>query len=384
MKETERLYDRNPYETAFEGTVLCCTETPDGYETVLDRTSFFPEQGGQYADRGTLNGIPVRNVWIRDGVIFHRTDTPLSGTVSGSVDWATRFDRMQNHSGEHILSGLMHSTLGLSNVGFHLNDTEMTLDFNGTPSSEDLARIEREANRAVWADLPVEISYPSPEELSTLSYRSKIEGDRGIRIVTIPGVDCCACCAPHVRRTGEIGCIKILQVIRYKGGIRMHAKCGERALKDYGFRYGETVRIAQALSVKQEETGDAVDRLIGQSEELSRKLHEYKRAELEREAALVTPTEGSVCLFVEDTDPADLGRLVTLCREKAGLLCAAFSGSDESGYRFALASSSVDLRARGWEMFQALRGRGGGSRELFGGSVSASRREIEEWFATFR
>ena len=251
--------------TDFTSTVISCEPANDGkqYRILLDATAFFPEEGGQSADKGTLNGLPVLDVQIKDVLIYHYLEQPLEpGTsVTGHVDWKQRFDFMQQHSGEHIVSGLVHERFGYNNVGFHLSLNEVTLDFDGELTPAQIQEIELRANEIIYQNLPVEISYPSKEELATLSYRSKIEIAGQVRIVTIPGVDVCACCAPHVAHTGEIGMIKITNCQSHRGGVRLNILCGARALADYNKKQDSVTAVSVALSAKQDLIADAVLKL---------------------------------------------------------------------------------------------------------------------------
>ena len=220
---TEKLFYQDSHIAEFEAEVLSCTAAGAGYEIELDRTAFFPEGGGQYADTGMLGGVRVTDVQERDGRVLHMTDGPLDAgmRVTGRIDWEERFMKMQQHSGEHIVSGLVHARFGYNNVGFHLGTEDCTMDFGGVLTDEQLMEIEREANRAVWKNLEIEALYPTEEELKKLQYRSKIEIEGQVRIIVIPGYDVCACCAPHVKRTGEIGLIKLNHMQHYKGGVRV-------------------------------------------------------------------------------------------------------------------------------------------------------------------
>ena len=238
---TEKLFYRDSHLKEFTAEVLSCEKRDGHYEVELDRTAFFPEGGGQYADTGVLDEMQVCDVQEKDGRIFHimkdRSERvseyfTAGRRVSGRIDWEERFMKMQQHTGEHIVSGLVHARFGYNNVGFHLGSEDCTMDFNGAVTKEELQEIEQEANRAVWKNLPVQVLYPTEEELASMDYRSKIEIEGQIRIVVIPGYDVCACCAPHVNNTGEIGMIKLTGVQRYKGGVRVTMLCGVRALLD--------------------------------------------------------------------------------------------------------------------------------------------------------
>lgn len=378
---TEKLYERDSHLREFTARVLACRRQGDGWAVLLDRTAFFPEGGGQEGDRGELGGVRVLDTRIRDGEILHLTDGPLEPdvTVTGRLDWDLRFRRMQDHSGEHIVSGLVYEKYGYNNVGFHLGDGEVTLDFSGELTAEQLEEIEFLANRAVTADLQVRAWYPSQVELRRISYRSKLDLTENVRLVQIPGIDTCACCAPHVKRTGEIGVIKILDFMRHRGGVRVNILCGMDALEDYGARYRATKEISGLLSAKQLETPEAVRRLLGDLEKTKYALaQERQRTALEKAEALKYRA-GNLCLFCPELDMRALRELVNAAKGKCSGVCAAFTGT-EGDWRFILGSTGVDLQAASQELMEGIRGRGGGSPEMLQGSASATRAEIEAWF----
>ena len=259
MQKTIRLFDQDSYVQAFDATVLACEQQETGFAVVLDRTAFFPEEGGQSADSGTLGGAQVLDVQEKDGVITHLTDAPLQigVTVHGQLDFEARYQKMQIHSGEHIVSGLMHRKYGYNNVGFHLGG-EITMDFDGELSREQLDEIEDEANRIIYENVAITAEYPSSAVLAATEYRSKLDLSENVRLVTIGEYDVCACCAPHVARTGEIGLIKLLDAVRYKGGMRIHFLAGSAALAHYRKTWQDVAAISVMLSVKQSEVVQGV------------------------------------------------------------------------------------------------------------------------------
>ena len=382
MYTTEKLYDRDSHIREFTAGVLDCREYGDGWAVILDQSAFFPEGGGQGGDRGTLNGVPVLDTVTRKGETLHLTDRPLpvGETVTGALDWDLRFRRMQDHSGEHIVSGLIHQKYGYKNVGFHLGDGEVTLDFSGELTGEQLTEIEALANRAVWADLPVRVWYPDPEELAATEYRSKLELTENVRLVRIPGIDTCACCAPHVHTTGEIGVVKILDFMRHRGGVRVRILCGGDALEDYRARLRVTKEISGLTSAKQLETPQAVRRLQEELEKTKYALtQERQRAALEKAEALEY-REGDLCLFFPELDMRALRELVNAAADKCSGICAAFTGT-EGDWKFIIGSRRVDLKAASKDLLAGIGGRGGGSPEMLQGSSTAGQREIEAWFA---
>ena len=260
---TEKLFYQDSHRTEFTAKVISCEEAKDEYRVVLDQTVFFPEGGGQYADTGMLGDTEVTDVHEKDDVIYHTTKAPLEAgsEVNGKINWDERFEKMQQHTGEHIVSGIVHERFGYNNVGFHLGSDYCTMDFDGPISKEQLKEIEAAANEAVYQDLEIKILYPSKDELKDLDYRSKIEIEGQVRIVEIPGYDVCACCAPHVKTTGEIGAIKLVSMVNYKGGERITMLCGRRAMRDYEKKDSMTKEISALLCAKEYEVAEAVGRL---------------------------------------------------------------------------------------------------------------------------
>ncbi len=383
---TEKLYYKDSHRREFTATVISCEEQvtskgkKDGWRIVLDRTAFFPEGGGQFGDRGWLNGIPVTDTKEKGGVIYHMAREPLAvGTaVNGRLDFEERFSRMQQHTGEHILSGIVHSLYGYDNVGFHLGEEITTLDFNGELTEEQVRDAEERANRAVFENVPVEALYPSKEELKTLDYRSKIEIEGQVRIVKVGDFDLCACCAPHVSFTGEIGLIKVLSCERHRGGCRMSIVCGLRALKDYRMKQESVTAVSVALSAKPEKIGEAVLHLKEQQAKTRLHLNLMQEAYLKRKLDEVSPEDTYVCIFEEELDNIAVRGFVNGAVERMDGVCGAFVGTDESGYRYILGSRAMDV----WELARILntrfQGKGGGKPEMVQGSLTGSREEILE------
>ena len=383
---TSKLYDRDSHLSVFSAALLSCAPADEGrFVLLLDQTAFFPEGGGQLADTGTLTAgdlsVRVLDVQETPEGILHFTDGPLpAGPVTGAIDWEQRFGRMQCHSGEHIVSGLAHSKFGCTNVGFHMGEDAVILDFDKELTPEQLQELENEANRVIWANRAITAEYPDPAVLETLDYRSKLELTENVRIVTIEGVDVCACCAPHVNFTGEIGLVKLLSWMRHRGGIRIWMAAGAMALRDYQAKHESVAAISAALSVKQPEVAQGVDRLKQVLADTEFALTGAKRALAAEKIKALPATDGNLCLFEEGLDPNTLRSLVNAGMEKCGGICAAFTGSDESGYRFVMGSRTVDLRAESKTICGALGGKGGGQPSMIQGSVPAKREEIEAYF----
>ena len=378
---TVKLFYENAFTRAFDAAVLSCEARADGWAVALDRTAFNPEGGGQAGDTGVLGPVRVTDTHEKGGVILHYTDGPLAhGTaVHGELDWAERFRKMQNHSGEHIVSGLVHGRYGYDNVGFHLGDDGCTLDFSGELTREELDGIERAANEVVWKNVPVTARFPAPEELRSMDYRSKLDLTENVRIVTVEGVDVCACCAPHVERTGQIGVIKLLDFMRHRGGVRVWLKAGSDALRDFDARYRDTAALSALLNVPQGDIVPAAEKLLSSRDELKFQLTALRRQAIEARAAAIQPTDGSLLLFAEGED-ADLRVLVNAGMEKCGGVCAVFSGED-GAYRFVMGSRSRDMRAFAKDIREPLAARGGGQERMISGRSAADRTTLEAFFA---
>ncbi|MDO4323445.1 MAG: alanyl-tRNA editing protein [Lachnospiraceae bacterium] len=375
---TEKLFYQDSHMKEFTAVVVSCAEGKKGYQIVLDRTAFFPEGGGQFGDIGWLDEAVVSDTQEKNGVIFHTTDRPLAvgTTVEGRLDFEERFVRMQQHTGEHILSGIVHSLYGYDNVGFHLGADVTTLDFNGELTEEQVHRVEVLANQAVFDNIPVQILYPTKEELKSLEYRSKIEIEGQVRIVSIPGIDVCACCAPHMDTTGEIGLIKILACDKHRGGCRMTMVSGMRALADYQMRQKNVSEISVLLSAKPDSISEAVRHQKEQLLKLREHLNQLQATYLSKRLAEITGEEKNVCIFVEDFDNIAVRNFVNDAMERCGGLCGAFVGTDEGGYRYILGSKSADVRETAKKLNAAFGGKGGGKPEMVQGSLTGAREDI--------
>ncbi len=376
---TEKLYYKDSHLFTFEAAVLDCREEKKGYSVVLDKTAFFPEGGGQLADTGVLGGVRVLDVHERGGEIRHYTDAPLEigAHVEGCVDAEQRLRRMQNHSGEHILSGLVHNACGFDNVGFHMGAECMIIDFSGELSWEQLTELETRANEVVRQNIPLHIWFPEENELKSLEYRSKLELTENVRIVEIPGVDRCACCAPHVERTGEVGIVKILDSQRHRGGVRVSVVCGLDALEDYRARQESVTEISRALSAKRGEVTHAVQRVLNEQQIIKERCDALSLALIRYMAEAEPATAGNILVFDGTLGEIAQRELANLLMEKAGGFAAVFCGSDEDGWRYIIGSKRLDLRAMSREINAAVQGRGGGTPQMIQGSARAHRAEIE-------
>ena len=377
---TEKLYDKDSHLKEFSAKVLSCEKSGENYAVILNKTAFFPEGGGQESDRGSIGEAAVLDVQIINNEIIHFTDRPLNIGKENAclLDWDRRFRNMQNHSGEHIVSGLVHKLFGLNNVGFHLG-TEMTVDFDGFLSREQLSEVERLANKAVWENVPIKAYYPNDNELKKLDYRSKLELTENVRIVDIEGYDLCACCAPHVKRTGEIGVIKILDSFKNKEGVRIFIKCGTDALVDYDDKYFNVQKISNLLSVKQNEAAAAVDRLGDENRALKFEISNFKKRLITEKAKNFAPESDITAVFEENLDIKELQLFSDALYKKSGGIRAVFSGQ-ECNYSFAICGEETALDLFFKEFKQKFNVRGGGRNGMVQGTVSGEKTEIESFF----
>ena len=381
---TEKLYDLDSHLKEFTAEVTGCFRKGDYFAAELSRTAFFPEGGGQGSDRGEIDGVQVIDVQETDGRIFHFTRSPLNtgATVTGRIDWARRFDFMQQHSGEHIVSGIAHSLWGCENVGFHLGESIVTLDFDRTLSREQLLKTEEAANRAVFQNKGFFTYYPDDTELKKLDYRSKKEIDGPVRIVEIEDTDICACCAPHVGSAGEIGIIKLLDTEKLRGGIRIEIKCGMRALLDYNDKYGNVKKIASALAVKQSEAAMGVDRLMDSLSELKLKITALSRKVLEEEVKSFHPQSEITAWFSEECELKELQFLADALFKAHGGIRGVFAPAPE-GFFFAVCGGKERLEDFFTNFKAKLPVRGGGRNGMVQGTVYAKEADIKSFFENY-
>ena len=379
--QTRKLYYEDSHMAQFTARVLSCEAVKVKFEIVLDATAFYPEGGGQAADTGILGTVRVLDTRERGEQVVHLCDGPLEAgaVVEGRIDHTARFHRMQQHSGEHIVSGIIHRRYGYHNTGFHMGSDIITIDFDGVIPAEDLADIEAEANGAVWQDLPVKCWYPSEEELPNVFYRTKKALPWPVRIVQVPGFDSCACCGTHVKATGEIGLVKLFSVMGFRGGSRMEMACGSSALKLLNEAYEQNRLVSQAFSAKISQTGSAAQKM---NEMLARQKYRITGLErrIFRDIAAGYAGKGNVLHFEEGLDNTAVRELADAIAESCGAVAAVFSGSGEGGYGYALVTRQGDLRQLNREMTAALSGRGGGKPVCQQGSVRAAREQIEAFF----
>ena len=380
--DTVKLYYDNAYTQDFTAVVQSCEAVKNGFAVTLDRTAFYPEGGGQPADHGTLGEARVLDVHEKDGVVTHLCDRALSvgAEVSGRIDWARRFDHMQQHSGEHIISGLLCSTFHCDNVGFHMGADVVTIDYNAPITWEQALEVERRANAYIWADRPIHIWYPSPEELAALPYRSKKALTGPVRITEFPGADMCACCGTHVASSGQVGLVKLLSCQKFRDGVRLELLCGQRALDYLSAGWEQARQIGQALSVKPQSAFAAVSRLQEELLSLKEKAARLEEADFAHTAAQYRGA-GSVLHIAEPLDGDGARRLCDAIAKAAGGRCAVFAGRD-GDYRYAVIENGGDLRQFIKDMNTALHGRGGGRDGFAQGSAACTAEELRAFFQT--
>ena len=375
-----KLYYDSAYIKEFEAQVLSCQEGKKGWEITLSATAFYPEGGGQPADTGILGNVRVTDVHEKDGQVVHYTDGPLpvGEMVRGVIDWDRRFQHMQEHSGEHLVSGLIHQRFGYDNVGFHMGTDEVTIDFNGVLEWEDLMAIEEKANGMIWENLEISAVYPEKDKLDAMEYRSKKELTGAVRIVSIPGGDVCACCGTHVERTGEIGLVKFLSMIHYKGGVRISLLCGKRAVEDYERKRDQVQKISVLLSARPGEIARAVEKLKEEEAKLQEKLVAAYDKLIASEIRDIKEGDGDIFILEPDFEAIQLRHLVNrMLEEKKGKTVLALGGAAEGSFLYVLGSRDGDMRQLSRELNGLLNGRGGGSAQMAQGTFFATKDQLQ-------
>ncbi|GAB4575938.1 MAG: DHHA1 domain-containing protein [Anaerolineae bacterium] len=383
---TERLYYTDAYSTTFEARVVARASLAGSPAVILDRTLFYPTSGGQPHDTGTLNGVPVVDVMVReaDGAVLHVLAGDLSAErVTGEIDWARRFDHMQHHTGQHILTAAFLEAAGADTVSFHLGSQAVTLDLDRADLADaEIAAAEALANRIVTQDLPVRVLFPTEAEAAALPLRKRPEVNGKLRVVQIGEIDATACGGTHVARTGEIGLIKVVRAERYKGLTRVAFLCGGRALRDYGEKHAILMALSAELTTGYAEIGDALAKLRAENKQLRADLRAARQALLVHEAAellAATPVQDGVRVIVgvwEARDPAEIRPLASRLVETPGTVALlGIAGASAQ----VVAARAADLD--GPDMAAVLRGvlarlsetaRGGGRPDFVqGGGVMA-------------
>ncbi len=379
---TEKLYYNDAYIKEFSATALSSEKIGELYDTVLDKTAFFPEEGGQYADSGEISGVRVLDVKEKEGVIHHYTEkeVPTGIPLACKIDFDERYEKMQCHTGEHILSGLFHSLFGLDNVGFHLGKCDVTMDVSKPLTKEELYRVERLANEIIYENVEVTTSFPTHEELLSLEYRSKLDLTENVRIVKIGEYDSCACCAPHVARTGEIGLIKILDCAKLRGGMRINITAGRRAMRTFSALYEAVAGISAALSVPKSDVEGEVGKLLSDRARLEAEFSQYKIKNMEAEADKLSPTDKNLVITFKEASFDELIAYSNVAIDKVSGILVLLSGED-GNYRYVISSKAKNLREISTDINKSLLGRGGGRPNMIQGTFAESLRNIEKYFS---
>lgn len=378
---TERLYYIDSHIQTFDAEVLQCTANSNGADVILSRTAFFPGGGGQACDTGFLNDVPVTDVFVKDGIIHHQCSRAFSvgSMIVGKIDWETRFHRMQGHTGEHIVSGTVHHEYGLNNVGFHMGTDAITIDFDGEITQQQLESVEEKANNYIWQNIEVDTYFISGDQIRSLDYRSKLDLKEDVRIVEIGEVDRCACCAPHVQRTGEIGSIKFLSSMKHRGGTRVEMVAGYDAFQEFQREFKNAVEVSHLLSSKRKDIAQAVSLLLRQEEEQKMRTGELSRKYVQMLASGMSFCEGNRCLLENGLPEAARRELVNLLKGKTSGYVAVFSGTDEQGYQYIIGSSNIDLKKVRSHINEGISGKGGGSSEMLQGTAIKQYDEISKF-----
>ena len=376
---TIKLYENDSYIKTFSATVVSCEEKDGAFFVILDQTAFFPEGGGQACDLGVISNAQVLDVQIKDEVVYHKVNKAfeIGATVECEIDWETRFRRMQNHSGEHIVSGVIHNKFGYNNVGFHMDESVITLDVDGPLGEKDIELVEKEVNKVIYDNKNIIIHFPTADELATLDYRSKLDLTENVRLVEIEDTDLCACCAPHVAKTGEIGIVKIIGFISYKKGTRIEMVAGFLALEDYQAIHISNKQIMNMLSAKRFEIAESVERI---QNELSNTRAENKK--LMSEMATLKMEKhingNTVCVFIDGVSYDELRNCSNSLIEEYEY-CYLFSNTDADNYIYVVSSKENNVRELVQTLNKTFNGKGGGRDTYAQGKITASKKELLDY-----
>ncbi len=374
-----KLFYENRYMKEFDGTALSCTEDKKGWAVVLDMTAFYPEGGGQPCDHGVMTfGETVANIVdVREkgGQVVHYSDTeiPAGTAVHGVIDWNRRFDMMQQHTGEHIFSGVVNSMFGYSNVGFHLSEKDNVVDFDGPLTKEDIKAVMDRCNEIVWLNQSVTAEYP--DNVKEMEYRSKKELSGPIRIVTAGDADICACCGTHTATTSQAGPIVALTSMAYKGGTRINILCGRRAVEYLKNRNDDCYDISHQLSVPVEKITEAVATRMTEIDNLKYRLANAKRQLMSVWAEAAQPVDDVCVICREDLLSNEILTFTQLLAEKAATALV-YSPQQDANGKICIISTEYDTNKLGRHISATLGGKGGGKPGTYQGFVEkATERE---------
>lgn len=378
----DKLYYKDGYQTKLSTVVMSCEAKGENFVVTLKESIFYPEGGGQPADIGTIGNVDVIDVHERGGMVLHTVTGKLTvgEQVDTKINWDYRFTNMQHHSGEHIVSGLVYKHFGYDNVGFHMGEHHVTMDFNGELTPQDIEKIEQLANDVVYSNIPTTICFPSEAELNNMEFRSKKDLHGEVRIVGVGNADVCACCGTHVSYSGEIGIIRLLGGQKYKGGTRVTMICGKRAMRDYVSKDKVLTSIAVELSTKPEQCLSSVEKLLEQIALQKQTIATLREESFKNIAEHVVDNSKYIVLWEAGFVPNELRMLATAVSQKISGACVVLSGNDENGYQYAIASEHLDLRAESKQINKDLSGRGGGTPLLVQGSFKNTKDNISSYF----
>ncbi len=380
MSEFDTLFYKNPYLKEFESEVVDCYEEKGYFLIELKETAFYPEGGGQPADHGTLNDIMVSDVRKKNGIIYHyvKEAIAIGSKVSGIIDWERRFDHMQQHSGEHIFSGIVHKNFGYDNIGFHLGEDMITLDFSGPLDWHQVLQVEQQANELIYRNEKIIDLYPTKQELEAMDFRSKKELKGEVRIIEIPDGDVCACCGTHVQQTGEIGLIKAFSCTNKGDGSRVTILCGKRAYMYLQKVYDQNKGLSVALAAKPLEVEKAVKHLQDVIAAQKTKIYLLQKSYFEGKLKSYPQSDKPLVVFEEYIDSNDFRKYIDeLVKQNKGSVVAGFNEND-NGFNYVIISYTISLRNFIKDINSRINGRGGGSDQMLQGSCKAEKEEISK------
>jgi len=376
---TERIYYTDPYATEFDATVVAVEPSADGRQAiVLDRTAFYPTSGGQPFDVGVLGSTPIVDVVdTDDGRILHVVDGEVGATIGagagvhGRVDWTRRFDHMQQHTGQHVLSAAFDRLFKVRTVSFHLGSESSTIDLAREVTAQEIAAAESEANRVVWEDRPVTIRFADAADAAALPLRKESTRKGELRLIDVEDFDVSACGGTHVRRTGAIGVIAAAGSERFRGGTRLEFQCGGRALDGYRALRASVTNSTRLLSVLPAELPGAIERMQGEGKDLRRELKDLQSRLARYEAlALAAAAEphGNTRVTVkalEGWDANGLKAIASAIADQPGHLAFLLSAAAPASIVIARAKDvSIDCASLLKEMTAKFGGKGGGRPEI--------------------
>ena len=339
---TEKLYYEYPYTFSGETNVTRCVSDKKNFRIYIDKSLFFPEGGGQPGDKGSIGGIEVLDTQEDGEDIYLVTREPLdTGAYNTFVNREYRMKNSVAHSGEHIFSGFVCRLFNCNNVGFHMGDEGITVDFDTVLSAEDIYKIEKLSNAKIRENIEIVCSFPDENTIQKTDFRFKKEIAGKLRLVEIPGCDICACCGTHVARTGEVGIVKCVSFESHRGGTRLLLKAGESALEHYSMCAGVLPKTASLFSAKPEEAFQAAEKYIAKTEELKLRYSSMKKELFRLKAEKIQPVNGVAVALEEELVQADIITFADILKACYGTGLV-YSGNEKDGYKFVLCGDRAD------------------------------------------